>query len=510
MLLRKHLEGARLATIVQQGLDRILHLEFHGAEGETTLIAELMGKHSNVVLVDREPLVLGALKHVRAEENRFRVTLPRHLYVNPPRPMQPSPHQDRPKLDPLHAIAGDLAAGLAGLDGGVLLWKALLDLLDGLSPTLAREAAFVVTGAMDTLLDGYRDLTSAHGMLTVVRERFSSDRGQPSAVWNGRKLVEYAAFPLRQHGVEPTLYPDIAALLELAYAPREGVDALAGPRGPLLKAIEAGRQTQRRKIASLESALISEQDLAELRTRGEMVMAYQHSIEPEQRALIISELSLTIAIDPTQTPLENAQRLFKRYEKARDATRVVPELLEAARQELAYLDQLAVHAEQATDPGSLAAVREELRELSVTPEQARATAKKAQKKGRAPQGKGGKPKAGVTPFRVRADDGTEILVGRSARQNEAVTFTLAGQQDLWLHARQIPGAHVILRTGGRAPSNATLERAAGLAAYHSQARGATTVPVDCTPVRNVRHIKGGKPGLVTYSGETTLNVRPAG
>jgi predicted ribosome quality control (RQC) complex YloA/Tae2 family protein len=506
MLLRKHLESARLRSVTQLGVDRVVRLSFERANEQTALIAEIMGRYSNVVLVDREEIVLGALKLVRAAENRVRITLPRHPYVPPPHPMQPLPFQDRPKLDPIHAFSGDLASALALLEPGTLLWKALVDYVDGVSPTLAREVAFQAAGAIAATVAGYHDLSAATTLMSLIRDRFSPLRGAPSAVWQGGKLVDYAAFPLHYHGAPLKLYADITRLLDEVFVAPAAADPMAGQRSPVVSAIEALRKNLRRKVSSLEASLVDDQALAAMRARGEMVLAYQHSIEPDQRELVVPELDLEISLDPHLTPVENARRLFKQYGKARDAAKIVPSLLEDAQQELDYLDQLAVHAALAGDPQSLAAVREELRELTSTPEDAARRAKKLQKQiksGKAPKGR-----PAVHPMRVRASDGTEILVGRSARQNDAVTFSLAGPQDIWLHARQIPGAHVILKVGGRAPAPETLLQAAMLAASHSQARASTTIPVDYTLVRNVRRIKGAKPGLVHYSGETTLNVRP--
>jgi len=509
MLLRKYLEGARLQQARQQGVDRVLQLRFLGALGETTLIAEIMGKYSNIILADHEMMVLGAVKHVRPEENRVRVTLPHHPYLTPPRPVQPPPHQDRFKLDPLRAIGGELAIALADGDPAMPLWKALLDHVDGLSPTTAREATFLASGAVDTPLGGHDDLGTATRLLGLVRERFGTGRGQPSLVRQGEKVAEWAAFPLHYLGGDPRLFADIAALLEEVYAPRQQSDGLAGQRGPLVAAIEAQRKTLRRKVTSLESSLVPRERLDAMRTQGEMVMAYQHSIEAGQTELHVPELALTIPLDPALTALENAQRLFKRYGKSRDAAAVVPDLLEAARQELAYLDQLSTMAQIAGDPGSLAAVRGELREANADPAAPKKKPKGGDRHPGGKGGKGGKAQPGPSPLRVKAADGTELLVGRSAKQNEAVTFALSGPQDLWFHARQIPGAHVILRHGGRPPSEETIRQAAGLAAYYSQARTATTVPVDYAPVRNVRRIKGGKPGLVHYAGESTIVVRPS-
>ncbi len=471
MLLRKYLEGSRLVAVSQQGVDRVLRLTFQGGPIQSVLIAEMMGRYSNLILADADLVVLGALKHIRAEQNRFRVTLPHHPYLTPPRPMQPAPRDDQPKHDPMQLLGGDLAEDLLAFPSEMLLWKALLDLVDGLSPTLAREAVFEATGRLDTLVAGHSDLASASALVTAVRSRYGPARGAPSAVWDGAKLRDYAPYPLRQFGTQPTEYADLALLLDAVHAPERTPDPLAHPRAALLAQIEPRRAVLRRKIASLESTIVGPERLAEMRTQGELVLAYQSGMAANQKELIVPEMNLTIPLDPALTPLENAQRLFKRYHKARDAAAITPGLLEATQGELDYLDQLAVHAALAADPQSLAAVRGELREELAGP-----TPAGRAKKGGTHVPKGGKHKGGgpkeqprAAPLRLRTADGTEILVGRSARQNDEVTFHQAGPRDIWLHARQIPGAHVILRVSGQAPNPATLLEAAAVAAYHSQA-----------------------------------------
>ncbi len=506
MLLRKHLEGARLSAVSQVGVDRVLRHVFVRGADETVLIAEIIGRYSNVILTASDSTVLGALKVVRSTENRVRVIVPRKPYVPPPAPMQAPPYQERAKLDPIHGLAGDLAAALSGIDPTACLWKSLLDIVDGLSPTVARETVFQVTGAVDAPVAQAAGLAQASALLDMTRMLYSPARGLPCAVRQGEKLLDFAAFPLHHRGIAPTTYPDITTLLDdVQFAPDTG-DAMAARRGPVVATVEILRKNARRKIASLQGSLVGESVLADMRARGEMVLAYQHAIEVGAKELVVPDTAMRFALDPELTPVENAQRFFKQYGKARDAARVVPALLDAARQELEYLDQLAVHATAADDPQSLAAVREDLRELTATPEE---TAQRAKKEAqRAKRGKARRGTPAINPLRVRASDGSEILVGRSAKQNDAVTFDMAGSQDIWLHARRIPGAHVILRAVGHPPDPAALLMAATLAAAHSQARGATTVPVDYTLVRNVHRIKGAKPGLVYYSGETTLNVRP--
>jgi predicted ribosome quality control (RQC) complex YloA/Tae2 family protein len=506
MLLRKYLEGARLSAVTQVGVDRVVRFAFERAAGESLLIAEVIGRYSNVILTAGDSTVLGALKLVRAEENRVRVIAPRRAYAPPPAPMQTPPYQARAKLDPIHGLAGNLAAALSRMEPTALLWKSLLDTVDGLSPTVAREVVFQVTGATDSTVAEALGLALASTLLDLIRLLYSPARGLPCAVRRDEKLVDFAAFPLTYHGIPPVTYPDIMVLLDDVQLTPSVADSMTARRGPVLASLELLRKNARRKIASLQRSLVDEAILSEMRVRGEMVLAFQHAIEAGAKEFVVPDTAVKIALDAQLTPVENAQRFFKQYAKARDASRVVPALLEAARQELEYVDQLAVHAALAADPQSLAAVREDLRDLTSTPEEAAQRAKKAAKRDRRGMAPKGKP--GVNPLRVRAADGSEILVGRSAKQNDAVTFDMAGAQDIWLHARRIPGAHVILRTAGQAPSPAALLQAATLAAAHSQARSSTTVPVDYTLVRNVHRIKGGKPGLVHYSGETTLNVRP--
>jgi predicted ribosome quality control (RQC) complex YloA/Tae2 family protein len=266
-------------------------------------------------------------------------------------------------------------------------------------------------------------------------------------------------------------------------------------RKPLRQAIAEARERLRRRRGSLERALVPESEVQRLRVSGEMILAYAAEIKEGQRELVVPDVgdgsTVRIPLDPQLSPVENAQRTFKEYRKAKGAAEEVPALLAQAALEAQYLDQLETDLDLAASHPEIQEVRAALVEAGYLKERRR------------------RPKVGRSqPLKVITPDGFEILVGRNSRQNEEVTFRLGTGHDLWLHARGLPGAHVIIKTQGREVPERTLRQAAELAATHSRGRGSTRVAVDVTLQRNVRRIKGGRPGMVTYRGQRTIYVAP--
>jgi predicted ribosome quality control (RQC) complex YloA/Tae2 family protein len=265
----------------------------------------------------------------------------------------------------------------------------------------------------------------------------------------------------------------------------------------LVGQIDELRAQTARKLAALERSLEQAEAASELREAGEAILANLAQIQPGD--LSVEFGGQRIELDPHASAVENAERYFRDYRKARDAARQVPRLQEETQLRARQLDELRVLAEVAGGPAQLEAIRDELRQLDRAPQ---AESSKPGKRRQRDQNYG-------RVARQRTPDGVEVLLGTSSRGNDLVTFKLAGPEDLWLHARGVPGAHVILRTAGREPSSVSLRFAAELAASNSQARTAGRVHVDYTPRKRVRRIPGAPPGLVTYSGESTLTVRPA-
>jgi predicted ribosome quality control (RQC) complex YloA/Tae2 family protein len=285
-------------------------------------------------------------------------------------------------------------------------------------------------------------------------------------------------------------------------------------RANLQKVIDSERDRLIRKKESLERSLERVTEANRLRQSGEMILAYSSQIQRGQKTLEVDGLS--IALDPLLTPSDNAQAYFKEYSKSKAAQEGVPALLEEVNTALAYLEQTSTMLDLAEDARTITNLRSELTEAGFGRGGKAAAAKpqkqpKAQKFG--PNGKiKGNPKklqakAGPQPLRLKVD-GFDVLIGRSGRENDAVTFELGSGNDMWLHARGVPGAHVIVKTTTGDPSAPTLAKIAGLAAYYSQSRYAGKVHVDYTRRRYVRKVKGGPPGLVTYINEETLTVAP--
>lgn len=492
LLLRKHVRDGRLVGIEQPPYERLLKLRIAkrddtGVRGEVALIIEAMGRRSNVVLVGADGCILDALRRVGPTRNPRRAVLPRRPYLDPP-------PQDR--LDPLDAATyGRLRS--ASFDQPSATTEDLLAArLAGFSPLAAREAAFRANDRLGRS-GAEADWGAVEAAVRDLLGPLESGRWQPTVCRQDERVVAFAPYRLTQLP-ESRLeaFASISRVVELGLAETTAPRPAPPANRALIEVIDGLRGQAERKAAALARALETADEAGSLQQDGEAVLANLALIRADQTTLDFN--GRQIALDPELSPLENAQRLFRDYRKARDAARQVPRLLEATRLRLRQLDELGVLAEVADSPGRQRALREDLAPLDAPPEPA---SERPTRKGKA---RPSTPDGRV--LRTRTPDGLEVLVGTSGRGNETVTFKLAQPGDLWLHARGVPGSHVILRTAGREPPPASLLYAARLAARNSRARAAGRVEVDYTPRKWVRKIPAAPPGLVTYSGERTLAV----
>jgi len=495
LLVRKHLRSARVRSLSQPRLERVFELdcEQRDASGrvyKVRLIVEAMGRRSNLVLVDDEGQILDAARRTPPSRNSRRPVLP-HLPYSPP------PPQDRlfPEQLSEEALAKDVG------DQSVPLAKLLAGRVAGLSPLAARELAFRATGSVETPVSGVdwsHVGTVARGFVAVV----DTHAWQPTVAFEADVPLEYAPYVLThleaRPGVRLERLASISDAIQAYHAqqsaggPARRGDVFAAERKALFVPLERASHSTSRRIAALEHQLASaghERD--RLRNAGEALLAHQSELP-----LGATELDLgdeRIELDPQLSVVANAQTYFARYRKAREAEARVPELLEEARHTADYLAELRALVEVADQMDAIRALRREI--AAATGSSAREDPRKA-------------PKS--TPYRrIPLDGGWEALVGTSAAGNATVTFDLARGDDLWLHARGTPGAHVILRgDASTTPPPQVIERGAQLAAAHSAARQANAVEVDVTPRRYVKKIPGGPPGLVRYSNERTLRVAP--
>jgi predicted ribosome quality control (RQC) complex YloA/Tae2 family protein len=488
LLLRKYAQGARIDRLEQPPFERVLHIGLdHHEHGCTTLVVEVMGRHSNIVLVDAGGIVVECVKRVGPEMSRYRTVLPGQPY-RPPPPQEKLAPGDLTELRLRHIVEA--------LPPDVLLWRGLVQGLKGVSPLLAQELAFRATGRTDTLAG---EVAKVSPLLAAVGDLLSpleSGHWQPSVVREEGEVAVFAPYPLtHRQGYE--LLASISQAVEGYYAGAVREEPYGFLKQSLRQAIARGRERQQKKRGALERSLAAREEIETLRQKGEWILAYAAQIAPGQDELAVElgpgQPSLTIALDPRSSPVENAQQYFKDYHKAKAAAGEVPALLEQVDLELRYLDQLEADLELASTQPEIQEVRLALSEAGYL-------------KG---EGQRRKP-ARSQPLTLRSPDGLTILVGKNSRQNEEVTFRRASSDDLWLHARGVPGAHIIVKSGGQEVPEATLRQAAGLAAYYSQARQATRAAVDYTQRRHVRRIKGARPGLVTYDHEQTIYVEPQG
>ena len=480
-MLRARLTGARLEAVVQPPFERTVTLRFEADTGPCDLVAEIMGRHSNLILV-QDGTIAGALKLVTGAQSSVREILPGRPYTAAPQDRRP----------PVEWSPDALAAVLSASDAPIA--QALIGAVLGLSPVMAREVC--VRAGMNPdipagrVAEAGRLQDSLLDLERVVREEAFA----PVLYLTDGRPAGFAPFPLQHLSPlasipVPTMSEAVAAVTGQLSA---GVE-LEDQRRSLVAAIQAVLRKTDHAAVELSRALEESAAAGRLRAWGELLLTYASEIPSGSGEAVLPGFDgemVTVPLDRTLTPVENAQRLFERYARMRDARPQIDARLGAVREDHRYLDSALTMAETASGADDLAELRRELADEGYLP----------RRRGRVPRAS--KPRTLMLP------GGAHLLVGRSNRDNDHVTFKVAGPDELWFHARGVPGAHVILRTGGRAPTDDEIEAAASAAAYFSAARWASRVPVDYTPRKHVRKPRGSKPGMATYERETTVQATP--
>ncbi|HLJ66141.1 MAG TPA: NFACT RNA binding domain-containing protein [Chloroflexota bacterium] len=483
MLLRKYLEGARITSVRQTPYERVLTVDVIHGEDRVELVAEIMGKHSNIVLVSSTSTILGAVKMVPPARSRVRPVLPGREYAPPPaHDRDQALYGEGPRLNP-REDPDQVAALLATMGRAATLRVALLGLLPGCSPFLADQIAYRAGADPQAPADSAPTETAqAAGELYALPE---SHDWHPCTFLDERGRCGFAPYlPLRMEAVCPA--PSISAAVDTCVGAVESRDPLANTRREILSRLARDQSATSRRIRALEEGLSAATGAEEIMLQGQLLLAYQHLVTPGSTTLEIPDLGTHIELEPRLSPADNAERRFKRYRKLREAARRIPGLLADARTEDARLRDLEVFARLADSPTALRDIAEQ-----IEPPRQRKEAPRHKR----PRG----------PMRL-SKGGHVALVGRNARENEEVTFGMSGRTDLWLHARERTGAHVVLK--GTDPTPEVVEAAAALAAYFSEGRSDSAVDVDVALVRDVRKIPGGPPGRVTYRSFRTVRVRP--
>ena len=493
LLLRKYVAGAEIAAIEQPRLERLMAFQLvsrveKAPPRRISLVAEAMGRRSNLTLVDEDGTVMDALVRAPPSTNPSRPILPHLRYVAPPRETKLDPlddHvvrslEDETRRHPEMAASDLLVRGIAGC-----------------SPLAAREALARVAAATDATASAVASWTDVVDALRILVASVETRMWEPCVAQREGLPIDYAPYRLTQfRAAEVVAFDSISEAIRAVEARPVSARPFDLLKQPLLRALEERAEQARRKRSSLERTLAEAGVAEELREAGEAILASAHALEPLASALDWN--GRRIDLYPTLSPAENAQSYFRRYANARDARKVVPPLLARAEAELEHLDELALHVRLAASQSDIAALRAELQMAGILRDHAQP---------RSPRRDKAKASSGL--YRTVSVHTAQVLVGASALGNETVTFRLAKPDDLWFHARGVPGAHVVLRTHGSAPGDDQVSAAAGLAAAHSAARDATRVEVDYTRRKYVRKARGGPPGRVTYAKESTISVAPA-
>ena len=499
LLLRKYVRNGRLIAVEQPPWERVLRFTVHARVDddivETTLIAEIMGRTSNLVLVDADGVVLDSLKRVDASINRYRQVLPKLPYVPPPPLERPDPFsvQTAHMETAAHAEANRPA------------WRVLMGQTSGIGPLVAKEAVCRAAGAAETpaeavvwqdVLGAARDVFTqvASGELTPCLAR--DEDGSVSA------YAPYALSMFPQCDTQETMSAAIEQFYrEQGSAPQRQTRDLG--QKPLVTALQERMDQLRQRRRALERQQADAADAEEWRRKGDLVLAYGYSVPPGTAEIQVD--GETIKVDPQESVAANADRYFTAYKRKKRAQAEVPGLLRRVKNEYAYCEQMEALLAAAETPTDVRAVRDELREQGIFG--GGHDGKRKQSQGKRGRGKRGKTAdQGAQPVSAWLD-GVQVLVGRSGAQNDAA-LRLADADDLWLHARNVPGAHTLLRSGGREVPEEIISQAAQIAAYYSKLRESTSAEVDVTRRRYVRRIPRSPPGLVTYRNEYTIRVKP--
>jgi len=484
LLIRSHVEGGVITHVSQPAWERILHLEIEGPQGEVILIIEPMERRSNLLLV-KDGTIIDCLRRVGADENRYRVSLPAHRYVSPPPQLG--------KQDPFLVDLEGLQTMFAQNDDPKRKAQQVLTAnLLGMSPLLAKEIIYRATGNANTLPSGIA-LEPLHEVMTAVLQPLKQRDWKPGIVEQDEVISAFSVYPmLSQPGWRPVA--TMSEALATYYGAPVGDEVYDAAKKPVHEAMRAARIRLETRLAALKRSMTDESEREYLRQSGELILAYQYAITPGQtelRAVYDADDEVVIPIDSTMTPLENAQRYFERYNKAKRALDDVPGLIHDTESEITFIAQLGTDLELASNWPDIEEVQSALKVSGYW-------------QGKAPIRGGAKS----APLRIVTPEGFIIWVGRNSRQNEQVTFDKGSPLDTWLHARGVPGAHVIIKNDGRRILDTVIDTAAALAAYYSASRSEAKVIVDVVGRRDVKKIKGGRPGMVTYRNEETRTVAP--
>lgn len=481
MLLRKHLQGGRITEITQKDSERIIEISLEtlnelGFTMSKKLIFEIMGKHSNIVLVDiASGKIIDSIKRVSFDVNRVRQILPGMIYQYPPA-------QDK---IPFREISADQLEALAA-DG-----KSILRSVGGIAPAFAEELAL-------------RAGVQRSGYLSDVLAAIESPNHADARVYLDESGAPIDFYPVALSELEESCrverFGDLSSAMEFYFGKKESSNQGRQKSHDLIRSVNALLDKMYLKKKRLSEDLLKAENSEDLRLYGELLTANIHLIQPGMKSVEVTNYydgsTLTIPLDVKLSPSKNAQHYFKKYGKSKTAIKEKQIQLDENEAEIKYLESVLSFLENTDDVVEIESIRAELVETGYVRRRRQAGGFKEKKY---------KP----APYRYTLSNGMNVLVGRNNKENDILTFKTAGNKDLWLHTKDIPGSHVIVQSGGVELDEEAVWEAAAIAAYHSKARTSENVPVDYVQIKYVKKPAGAKPGMVIFTNNRTVYVNPA-
>jgi predicted ribosome quality control (RQC) complex YloA/Tae2 family protein len=498
MFMRKHLGGGKLVNIRQDGLERILFFDFEcmnelGDMVTLTLACEIMGRYSNMILINQNGKVMDSLKRVDAEMSRERLVLPNVTYELPPRDS---------RLNFLTATPEEIVQSVKALPNGDLA-KSLIKVFEGVSPILCREWAYYVGKGSDLKTFDMVDEHFDRLVFTVNKSKEAILSGKltfTAVKTKDGQLKDFSFIDIHQYGtlMVTKQFDNAFELLDYFYSQRDSYARLKQRADDLFKLLvnTSERITKKISIQQEELANCDSKELSKL--YGDLLSANMYRVSKGDSVAVVENFydencpTIEIPLDVRKTPSQNAQHYYSEYKKATTAQEKLTEQIALAKDELQYIDSVFDALTRAETENEVIQLRLELAQQGYI--------KSNKLKG--------KPPKELPPLEFKSDDGYTILVGRNNSQNDRLTTKVASKLDIWLHVHNITGSHVVVLTNGETPPDSTIEDACNLAVYHSRAKTSSQVPVDYCLVKYVKKPNGAKPGMVIFTHNKTAYITP--
>lgn len=498
MLMRKHIGSGRLINIRQDGLERILFFDFEAVNelGDTVVItvaSEIMGRCSNIVMINEKGRIIDSIKRVGEEMSRERPVLPGMKYEVPPRDS---------RLNLMTCTKEQLSQALSDQPNAELS-KALIRTFEGISPVVAREWTFLAGGGQDIASSEITEEQTDKLFIAITRTADAMQNGGTFCTLTDRNglLKDFSFIRITQYGGLMTVkeLPSACDTLDSFYAERDAVSRMKQRSQDLFRHLINLTERISRRLEVQKQELKQSADRDRLKLCGDLISANIYAMQKGMNEITVQNFydencpDITIKLDKRLTPSQNMQRYYAEYRKAATAEKKLTELIAKGEEELEYIDSVFDLLTRTTGEDDVMQIKTELAEQGYL---------------KASGGKNRQTPKTLPPIEYTSPSGYRILVGRNNIQNDKLTLKTAEKSDIWLHTKNIPGSHVIICTHGASPDDETILYAARIAAKHSKAASSAQVPVDYVPVKFVKKPAGAKPGKVIFTNNRTLYVTP--